>query len=44
MVFYAWVGSTSVGLGMGFSLWSTMTRISSTVPLSPRALLLRQKS
>ena len=30
------VGSTSVGLGMGFSRCSTIVRTSSTVPLNPR--------
>lgn len=38
------VGSISVGLAMGCSLWATMAWISSTVRPSPRKLLLRQKS
>ena len=41
---YVLVGSVSVGLGTGCSLCSTMARISSTVPLSPKKLLLIQKS
>ena len=35
-IYLCWVGSSSVGLGMGCSLWATMAWISSTVPPSPR--------
>ena len=42
--FYFCVGSISVGLGTGCSLCSTMARMSSTVPLRPKKLLLMQKS
>ena len=38
------VGSSSVGLGMGCSLWATMVWISSTVPPRPRQLESKQKS
>lgn len=35
-IYFAWVGSISVGLGTGCSLCSTMVRINSTVPPKPK--------